>query len=717
MISTPSPVRVAALLAALAAVGCASQPAKAPDPGRPQEKPTEAGSTAPTPSPERPVKAKADDDFIFPPAPAEGLTAASVPVIVSEPVVLGQPAPLLPEHESIVAFDVPKPAKRRPKGRGFPAPKPVTGPAVAPPSRETAPVGIGGEPPAPRSPALTTTFDSLVFDDNGANTGSLFIPPDARGAAGPNHVVSVVNSSLQFHTKAGTPLLDSVAGVPVTGVSLASLFGPLGPLTETFDPKVLYDQVANRWLIVTLEQTDTFVGDPADTSRIFVAVSDDSDPLGSYTIIAINSAITISGTPSWADYPGFAVDEEAVYITANMFGFFNFGAPYGGVRLWIIDKGLGAGGFYDGGATLVTVTDPYAGAGIATTTQPAHVFCSPGSTCPVTAGTYLVSYSGLSGGGVEFLQVVRVDNPVTAPAFTQQFVSLGDIEALVAPLPPAPQMGSTFAIATNDRRALDAVWRDDGSLWMTATIDPNPATSAVDAGEATAAWWQLATGSPDPSFAALVQQGLISGDTDIAADAHTFFPSIAVNNVNGVTIGFSASAPTIFPGSYYTTRAADDALGSTTASGTLRVGLDTYERTFDDGGSDGICDEPDSRWGDYSGAVVDPADQCYWVYNQHAIARGTPLSGVCGDLAPPGSEDGRWGTAFGKLCVVCETSPLTISTPTTGNLTRRAQTIIVNGMGDVTASGNLSLKGQTITIEDGFTVEGLLSVFTGFCPL
>ena len=39
----------------------------------------------------------------------------------------------------------------------------------------------------------------------------------------------------------------------------------------------------------------------------------------------------------WADYPGFEVDEEAVYITMNMFPFSGSGSF---TRLWIIDKGL-----------------------------------------------------------------------------------------------------------------------------------------------------------------------------------------------------------------------------------------------------------------------------------------------------------------------------------------------------------------------------------------
>ena len=131
-------------------------------------------------------------------------------------------------------------------------------------------------PSGQAAPASTVDFDSLDFDDNSANSGGfLFIPPDPIGAAGPDHLVSVVNVSIQFHTKAGAGLLDAVAGAPVTGVSLASFFAPLAPVNFTFDPKVIYDQHAGRFVVVTLERQDVLLGDPADTSRILVAVSDD----------------------------------------------------------------------------------------------------------------------------------------------------------------------------------------------------------------------------------------------------------------------------------------------------------------------------------------------------------------------------------------------------------------------------------------------------------
>ncbi len=663
---------------------------------------------------ERPAKLEVDDAAIHSEVVAAGVSTVAVPTIVREPVAPVNLDPWLPQVEGIVAMDAPKPARAKPRGRGFPASLPITissldtfaaSPALVL-DHGTAPLlhsnSIGGDPPSPLAPAVLNSFDSLDFDDNGTLAGAFYIPPDPHGAVGTEHVVAVVNVAVQFLSKTGSVTFED---------DLADFFAALAPLTDTFDPKVIYDQFVDRYLIVTLEQTDTAFGDAADISRILLGVSDDGDPNGTWFVTSIPIVITppTTSVPSWADYPGFAVDEEAIYITANLFGFFSFGAPFGGVRLWIVDKGEGSGGFYDGSTALATLHDPYAGGGLALTTQPAHVFCDSRSTCPTTTGTYLVSYSGITDAGSEFVQTVRVDNPITAPSFSTQLVSIGDIEDFApAVLPDAPQSGSSELIEVNNRRALDAAWRNN-RLYMTATVE-----TGVDplVSPATAYWWILDTTTLGAII--LFDEGAIDGE-DITVDANpvsTFFPSVAVNAADEVTFGFSASSSTIFPGSYYTTRKRDDAAGTNSGSAVLRTGLAAYHRDF------GL---PNNRWGDYSGAALDPVDQCFWVYNQHAISPEVPAmppspSG-CNPLVDPILDCGRWGTAFGKLCIDCAGSPLTVSTQTTDLRKERASAITVTGTGDVTSSGKLTLEGQIIEFQNGFTAEGELRVFTGFCPL
>ncbi len=460
--------------------------------------------------------------------------------------------------------------------------------------------------PNPLAPTLLTTIEGISFIEDATLTGFFHIPPDPHGAVGPKHVVSVVNVSIEWHTKTGTQQNSQ---------TLASFFSSLSPLS-LFDPKVLYDQFSNRFVVVVLDQTSV-PNDPANTSRILLAVSDDNDPNGTWYFHEIPSVFTLSGSDSaWTDYPGFAVDEEAVYVTGNLFSFIT--GLFSGSRLWIINKIP----FYSGGAASVNVYDPVGAVGqMATTMQPAHIY----GTAPAGVGTWLVRYSGFSDGTNESLSIIRVDNPLGTPSFSHQFVSLGDIDNTAAGMPDAPQSGTGTLIDTGDRRALDAVWRNN-SLYTCASVVPG---SGTDAGQATAHWWQVNTTTL--SSLSLTDQGNIGGE-DIATGAYTFYPSVAVDQNDNLAIGFAASASSIFPGAYYTGRLSTDPAGTVQSSGTLAAGLDYYVRTFGAGRN---------RWGDYSAMSIDPTDELtFWVFNEYALTRGNPTSG---------GEDGQWGNRWGRF--------------------------------------------------------------------
>ena len=245
---------------------------------------------------------------------------------------------------------------------------------------------------------------------------------------------------------------------------------------------------------------------------------------------------------------------------------------------------------------------------------------------PANMGTFLVLYSGLSDGTNEYAQITRVENPLTTPTFSAQQISLGNIDNTSMTLPNAPQLGSAQLINTNDRRALNAVWRDN-ALWTTFEVLP---VSGPDAGQVTAHWVKVNTGNLGALTVA--DQGNVGGE-DIATGAHTFFPSIAVDPCGNMALGFSASANTIYPGAYYTGRAAGDPAGTVQASGTLMAGTDWYYRAFSG---------TRNRWGDYSGISLDPADEAtFWVFNEYAMTRGTPTN------TPP--QDGRWATRYGAF--------------------------------------------------------------------
>lgn len=494
-----------------------------------------------------------------------------------------------------------------------------------------------GTNPLQSKTRIDKTFEGFDFDDNGSQNGTYFIPPDPIGAAGLSRVIAVTNTMIEGLNKGGKVMFRS---------GLADFFAPLTPTTFTFDPKVVYDEHEDRYVVVTLERVASgFAIDPGNISRVLLAVSKGGNPKTAterdWYYQAIDSKVLFGGfVELWADYPGFEVDEEAIYVTANMFAFPPY-SGYGGVRLWIVDKGFGTGGFYDGGASMVGLYDPYAAVGLpnfATTTMPTQIHGEGGVSPGSGIGTFLVSYSGLTNGelgGSEFLDVITVVDPLGnagGPFFLQEFVEVFDIEdvggSLGFPaLPDAPQFGTTALIEVNDRRTLDAVWRN-GNLWVTTTIIAN---AGVDLGETTAHWFRINTNDfPAPLF--LEDQGNIGGE-DIATGMYTFFPAVAVNRNNQVMFGFSGSAPSIFAGAFAAGRNPADMPGMVRESMVVREGVDFYYRLFSG---------TRNRWGDYSGISTDPSnDKFFWIFNEYAAERGSVFSQYP-------DQDGRWGTAWGR---------------------------------------------------------------------
>ena len=518
----------------------------------------------------------------------------------------------------------------RPRGEA-----PIVAPPVSP-KRPTPPQGgmrgIGrfvgfDENPAKSEavatePASTQAFDSSFsgsdYDNNVAVTGGgAFIPPDNHIAVGPDHIVTVTNVAIQIHTKAASP-------ARVLNQSLRTFFTNAGvtPANATFDPKVLYDNQSGRFVVMTMELVDQGAG--SGTSRLLVAASQGSNPTtGTWRTLAINGNINVGGNNFWADFPGFAVDEEAIYISANMFRYPSVAPPpanpYLGSRLWVIPKTP----FYAASPVSVSLIDLYANLtpGAATSLAARLVGTPAGAT-----GTWFVS-AGWSGATTDFLRVVRIDSALSAtPTVNSQFIDIGNVHDQSQPLALAPQLGDPGppTLSAGDPRAHDAQWRDN-SLYLTHTVRP---PGGSDANQSTLRWVRINTSNP--GALTLADQGAIGGET-IAPGTHTFYGNIGVNAAGAAVIGFSASSATTRPGAYYAIRLASDAAGTTQTPVLLRAGTAYYFRDFDSG---------TNRWGDYSGSSVDEATGCVWVYNQHSVAPSTSANG----------GTGRWATFGGRVC-------------------------------------------------------------------
>jgi hypothetical protein len=418
--------------------------------------------------------------------------------------------------------------------------------------------------------------------------GQDLIPPDTMGAAGPNHLVSILNSDFGVFDKAGNPLQS--IDLQVFWSSLGT--DPGQPANFPFDPKILYDQHSGRFVAVTLGGTS------APGSWVMIAVSS-SDPTGTWSKWAIDADKdnNVQQFNNSADFPGLGVDAFNVYITANMFSGANVG-QYS--KVWVIPKTQ-----LLAGSNPITWFEFRNFQGFDFTMQPAHTFGTP------DAEYFLFE------GSTNHLAVAWMDNTPGTPVWHSPLQVPVTPYTSTSFLPGAPQSGNDNTIDTSDTRLLNVVYRN-GSLWTVHTVQ-SPATTKTEV-----AWYRI-----DPATGAVPAQGRISDPV-----RWYYYPSIGVNQDNVAAIGFSGSSSREYAGGYYTIVRPSSGIADPVSL--LKTGEAPYYKTGQTMGIPGGGTE--NRWGDYSATVVDPTDSVtFWTLQEYAQAP-EPVTGAS-----------RWGTWWGKF--------------------------------------------------------------------
>jgi len=429
--------------------------------------------------------------------------------------------------------------------------------------------------PPPKTPESVPPPAFPVLIGDGVN-----IPPDCAGAVGPNHVMAMHNSGVRIQDKRGTELMT---------VSLENFFPPAVTSSAIFDPRVLYDRFADRWIVAAPTDSHTAF------STLLVSVSHDGNPLGMWT------SFLFTPDPAgrlWFDFPSIGINRNWFVISGNLYRVDN--NAFIGDQLYIFDKAA----LYAGTARPRVMTRSTSEGGIIV----------PAITLDDSENTeYLASdWSGSAG----TLRLFTITGTPSAPSFTPTmlFPSVTSSWAFsndMAQSDFAPQMGSTRKIATNDSRMHDVVVRN-GSLWCAQTAflpSTTPTHTALQ-------WWQI-----DPLTASVRQFGRVEDGTQFFA-----FPSIAVNAYDDALLGYSNFSPTQFASCSHSLRLHSDAPNTMESGVLFRAGLASYFLTL------GMMR---NRWGDYSSTVIDPDDFSMWTLQEYA---STPVSGT-----------DRWGTEWTQV--------------------------------------------------------------------
>lgn len=124
-------------------------------------------------------------------------------------------------------------------------------------------------------------------------------------------VVSVVNSSILV-TDINDPDYDEVI------TSLGAFSNELDVTTDRFDPKVIYDPNADRFVLICLAGSSSteFFGGQTNEQTIIIGFSENNDPADDWSVYALTGIPLMNGT--WSDYPQIAITEKELFLTVNL---------------------------------------------------------------------------------------------------------------------------------------------------------------------------------------------------------------------------------------------------------------------------------------------------------------------------------------------------------------------------------------------------------------
>ena len=456
--------------------------------------------------------------------------------------------------------------------------------------------------PTPKMPAPSLTFDGM----SSAQSGCGCLPPDSNGDVGPNHYVNAVNSSIKIFDKAGNPLNG------VNGTTFNSFFAALGPATpcglsqNKGDPFVLYDHLADRWVVTDF----AFPGGLPGVGPFYecIGVSQSPDPVaGPWVLYAIQhdpSNITWIG-----DYPKMAMwntggspAQNAYYLTVNLFD--GPTLAFEGVRVFALDRASMLAG---GAANAIAFNIPPAGLGDSYSLVPAGF--RTGAAPPAGRDEFLISVDSPASGGVTLTQVhgwkFHVDFGTPANSTLGIGVNhtpnanvtvAGFVDAFTTTTILVPQNGTTQKLDTlGDKIMTPLVYQNRSgveSLWASQTVILN-----YPAGPTAVRWYQFdVTGGNFPATP-LQQQSWTNGNDGL----WRWMPSIAADQNGNMAIGYSTSSATQEPSIRYAGRMPTDALND----------LGQGEAVMIAGG--GHQTHSSGRWGDYSMLSIDPSDSVsFW---------------------------------------------------------------------------------------------------------
>ena len=429
-------------------------------------------------------------------------------------------------------------------------------------------------------------FSSLLVDIPGISYTSV-VPPDPVGEAGPNHYIQMVNAG----AGAVFNVYDKSGGL-IAGPSVLSTLWTAGGACASGngDPIVLYDNLAQRWLMSEFASTG---------NHLCVYISQTSDPIaGGWYLYDFT-------VPQFPDYPKYAVWPDAYYVSTNELD----------PAAYALDRNKMLNGLP---ATYQRFTAPGNLAFPFQTLTPSdHDGVTPP---PAGAPNYFMRHRddeahnpGANDPTMDFLEIWEFHVDFTNPAnssFTGPIpVDVSEFDSDLCGLSVLRCFRQPGTIRQLDPLREVVMWRlQYRNFGDHESLVGNLVTDLDGTDHGGIRWFELRKIGAAPWT--LHQEGTYGPDA-----ASRWMGSAAMDKDGNIALGYSVSSIVVFPSLRYAGRLATD------PPGTLPQG----ENVILNGN---FSQTNTTRWGDYSSMNVDPADDCTFWYTGEYVATSTSQWGT-----------------------------------------------------------------------------------------
>jgi len=431
--------------------------------------------------------------------------------------------------------------------------------------------GTGKDPVMQDEMGTRRPISTIVNFDGMKGDGTIG-PPDPNGAVGTNYYIETVNTAFAVYSKTGS-LVYGPAG-------LNTLWqGFPGGYTSDGDPIVLFDHLANRWLITQFSLPNY----PNGPFYELLAVSQTEDPLGAWNLYAFMFL-------KMPDYPKFGIWPDGYYLSANSFtsGALNWAGPLAAVieRDSMLVGGTARMIFFQQESSMRSMIP-------ADMDGPAPP--------PGTPGYFLMAPDNNFGDSTHPLRLfqLHVDWEDTAnTSFTgPHSISTATFDMSIDYI---RQKGTSQKLEALSKYLMHRLqYRNFGthqSMLANQTVD------ADGNNHSGIRWYEIRKSNSNWS---IYQEGTYAPN-----EYHRWLGSIAMDGSGNVAMGYSVSGDSIYPSIGITGQLAGDPPGHMTCLEEIVIA--------GSGSQTGV-----NRWGDYSSLSVDPVDDAtFWYTNEYYPVSG-----------------------------------------------------------------------------------------------